>query len=228
MSSAASWPRSNALRAEPPDTRPARPLPGLHPVPLGCILTPQGHAGGSMAEDDEADRAYQAALALIEAVRKAGHQEISFNAPDFHALTRVPPEIVGIHGLHQVKFNHTQVTDIYNLAGLSDLRMLDLSRTPVDDIAPLASLESLTTLFLNNTPLADITALAALTELTTLDLSVTLVKSIAPIAALRKLRTLALSDTQVRDTSPLVSLQQLRAIYLGKTLVSDIAPLAAL
>ena len=203
-----------------------------------------------MAKDDEADRAYQAALALIEEVRKAGQALVSFDAEEFRALTRIPPEIAGIEGLVTVDLDNTQVSDTAPLAALTGLTTLSLTGTQVSNIAPLASLTWLAELYLRNTKVSDIAPVAALKELTglyltgtqvnniaplsaldgllTLDLSNTPISDIAPLAALKWLTKLDLSDTAVSDTAALGALTELEGLYLSRTQVSDIAPLVKL
>lgn len=182
-----------------------------------------------MVEDDEAERAYQAAVRVIEERRKEGRTRISFgSALELRSLERIPPEIVLIHGLDYIDLDMTKVSDLSPLSALTGLREFWLNSTRVSDLSPLSALTGLRALHLDGTKVRDLTQLARLTELETLSLRSTAVSDLEPLTALTRLEFLSLSHTPVRDLSPLAKLHSLERLDIEYSRVSDLSPLAAL
>lgn len=182
-----------------------------------------------MGEDDEAEQAYQAALALIEEVRKKGGRRIPFaETLKSHSLERIPPEIVQIDALDAVDLDMTKVSDLSPLSAMAGLRELWLNSTRVSDLSPLSALAGLQQLYLDNTLVTDLRNLARLTGLETLALNSTPVSDLEPLTALTELKELSLSHTPVRDLSPLAKLHSLERLNIEHSGVSDLSPLAAL
>ena len=137
-----------------------------------------------MASISAADEAYAAALEEIEQVKRAGERELWLDKPQFHALSRIPPEVAGIARLTRLDLTLTQVSDLTPLAGLTGLTGLFLNRTQISDLTPLTGLTGLTRLDLDQTQVSDLTPLAGLTGLTVLWLTQTQVSDLRPIRAL--------------------------------------------
>lgn len=173
----------------------------------------------------EADKAYAAAKTLIERARRASDTDISFNIPECHALTRIPPEIATLRALRHVTFTRTNVIDLAPLAALTRLETLRLNQTGVKDLAPLGTLTELQILRLSQTGVTDINPLATLTGLQTLTLDQTGVTDLAPLANLTGLQALFIDQTGVTDLKPLAKLIGLRDLPLDATNVNDLRPL---
>ncbi len=174
------------------------------------------------------DRAYEAALAEIERVRKAGETRLSFDAKPFRALTRIPEEVRGIEGLLLLDLDNTQVADLAPLQGLTGLQTLWLDQTAVSDLGPLQGLTGLQMLVLNQTAVTDLGPLQGLTGLQMLTLSQTAVADLGPLQGLTGLQVLSLDQTAVADLGPLQGLTGLEFLLLNQTAVADLRPIAGM
>jgi hypothetical protein len=175
----------------------------------------------------DADRAYEAALALIEDAWTTGETGISFDTEEYRALTRIPPEIAALTRLQSLSLPQTGVTDLSSLSPLTGLHYISLDKTGVSDLSPLSTLTGLQSLSLDQTRVTDLTPLSPLTGLQSLSLNRTSVTDLSPLSRLTGLQALWLNYTNITDLAPLSPLTNLESLSLAQTGVTDLTPLSA-
>lgn len=178
-----------------------------------------------MADGSAAEAAYQAAVEVINSIRRLGGGVLVLSDEHYGALDRIPPEIAGISFLEYAIFDGTAISDISPLAALKKMGRLHLNNTLVSDLSPLASMKELAWLDLNDTKVNDLSPIVHLVRLNCLFLNRTLVKDLEPLAAQPRLSLLSLSQTTVSDLSPLRGMTEMQGLYLDRTAVKDLSPL---
>ncbi|MBW6505889.1 MAG: hypothetical protein K0B00_03970 [Rhodobacteraceae bacterium] len=90
-----------------------------------------------------ADDAYAEAERLIAEAKRTGAKDLSFNRPETHALTRLPPGIAALDSLRELDLSGTQVTDLAPMAGMTGIATLWLKASAALDLRPLRGLRAL-------------------------------------------------------------------------------------
>lgn len=152
------------------------------------------------------ERAYEAALKLINKAIADKWTKVYFNGTEFRNLKKIPQEIAKIEGLTLIDLDSTNIADLSPLTESKHLSYVSANGTEIEDLNSLSEIHKLEFLYLNNTR----------------------VSSLAPISQLEHLQHLTLNDTDVEEVRDLKSLSNLKSLYLAKTKVSDISSLSDL
>ena len=130
--------------------------------------------------------------------------------------------------LTDIRYYHSDISDLTPLASLTALTTLHISNAEISDLSPLTDLTTLTSLALENNDISNISALAGLTALKTLHLRQNDIADISPLAGLITLTDLDVGHNAISDLTPLVRLTALTYLGVGLNAISDVTPLADL
>jgi len=174
---------------------------------------------------DDAEEAYKAAKAEIAREKEKGGEYLSLDGKNFHALRKLPPEIMGLTGLKAVSLGNTQISDLVPLAAMTELQRLTLHKTQVSDLSPLSELTDLVFLLLRDTQINNISHLAKMSDMEMLDLSGTAINDITPLENMRRLVSLNLSGTHVSCLTPFIGTRGAQILVLDDSQVLDLRPI---
>ncbi|MCP5085551.1 MAG: hypothetical protein GY952_01910 [Rhodobacteraceae bacterium] len=192
-------------------------------------------AGGAAAGKVGARQAKETAKRRIAEAKAEGSDFVSFNEPDFRALTELPEEISELSELRTLILSNTQISDagLTHLVGLTGLTELYLGNTQISDagLAYLGELSGLNRLDIDGTQISDsgLVHLKGMQGMRHLSLNNTMIgdAGLAHLAGLRGLARVYLDKTQVSEAGliHLAGLERLEFLDLDNTQVRDLRPL---
>jgi internalin A len=129
-------------------------------------------------------------------------------------------EIDEFKGLHYLKLDDMNVSDMSVLPKLTRLHTLVINNAKISDFYSIQQLDKLLELDLSNTSLNNLDFIVALSKLKSLKISSTTVESIKALTTLKDLEYLDLSNTRVKRINYLNKLVKLKELKLTNTVIN--------
>ncbi len=132
-------------------------------------------------------------------------------------------DLTGAERLTQLKVlraDHTQISDVSQLAGLINLRHLKLGHNQISDVSPLTRLVNLEELYIDNNQITDVSPVKRLVKLRTLHVDNNLIHDMSPLWELPNCRLIMHENPGTPNQGPIIQGPWLWIYASGRTMDS--------